>query len=154
METVTVREIPSLWDPLFVWCLKHPLSSLTAAYTFFTTWGLTMQLLLPTEQRWLAVLISMGGAYITHIHPRCLSIHIRNKQFLLEGAALVLVDILTHQLPLIYCMAHPKRITRQRTAVVITVGYLLLVDVTAKYGLDTLDMIAIGALCVVLVWMI
>lgn len=53
-----------------------------------------------------AVIVALGGGYITHIHPRCLAVEWNDgpggpRPLVLRGWVLVLLDCVFHQLPLL-----------------------------------------------------
>lgn len=53
-----------------------------------------------------AVIVALGGGYITYVHPRCLRI---GSKWVLRGWVLILVDWVFHQLPLVLLWARWRR---------------------------------------------
>jgi len=72
---------------------------------FFTAWYLVVLALPPLHRYFdivfLAVVVSIGGAFLTYVWPRKYVFEVGNRRVVVSGRAAMLADALTHQLPLV-----------------------------------------------------
>ena len=86
-----------LWDPLGVAFLRAPHEACFTAVQFFTVWVLLIHSV-PNKTApgracafILAVVVAVGGAYITYVHPRQLTVRTGQAAFAIRGTALHIV---------------------------------------------------------------
>lgn len=131
---------------------------------YFTFWSWVL-MLLPVYTPWkraTAVLVSIGGAYLTYVYPRSLQFPTDHCGVpCLSGAALRVIDAVMHHLPLLFFM----RIwwsDHKRTPFVDTPGFLLALafwivyagthSLSHIYGLRPVDVLVVG--CVTMLTLI
>jgi len=92
----------------FRWCIGF----FTLLYSYYTNWTLLMLTLwfckiLPSSMNYSLLLMlytsSVGGFYITYIHPQKVCISCFPRMIQLDGLYLKISDFLSHHAPLILC---------------------------------------------------
>jgi hypothetical protein len=139
-------------DSILKTSLRSPKKALCSALQFLTTWAIIIHILAWRCHRLrhtsvvLAVLVSIGGAYITYIYPRRISVDIGCRRFAVTGPALCVTDYVTHQLPLLIVLCVyarrdlPHSATTLLPLVVVLMLYAMSFDVTKKYELRPIDL--------------
>ena len=123
-------------------------------YSFFTCWALTLHML-PARVRpdtfLLALVVSIAGGYITHVHPRCIRLPFHGVTFLLSGPMLVLIDLLFHHLPLICILAQGRNFGALHPCLLALVLYTICFDVPHTYDITFGDVCIIALVCVLVI---
>ena len=144
-----VHRLEQLASPLLRDMAQCPVEALNVAAGFFTCWGLAAHALARgCDTRLLALLVAVGGGYITYVHPRCLLVPMPRgpSWYCLSGAALHAVDLLFHQLPLLVILARRGRgpCGGGGGALLLLAAYILACgDPGERYGLRPCDEVAL-----------
>lgn len=166
-----VRTLRDIVDPLTLAAVRNPGGALHCAVGFFTCWALLIHALPPPPsvqgaetmrwmRWWLSWGVTLGGGYITYVHPRRLFVAWPAAGvFCVAGPALWLIDAAFHHLPFIWTVVRGGRPGGGRIAAVggafgvaafFTLYLALGFDPQVVYGLDPSTVIALLLLTVTL----
>ena len=118
------------------------MAALGTATEYFTCWALGAHIVAKFDTRPLAALVSLAGGYLTHIHPRFLSV----AGFRLEGVALWMVDFCFHHLPLIVLLLYSSGVpwTGYTATAALGLAYLAVFpEIHSRYGLRAGDVMVL-----------
>ena len=133
-------------------CCCYQRSAVTQALRYFTCWALLWHgavacSVVPSHGIFIATVVAIAGSYITHVHPQCLRVVVCGDTYIIEHQALVVVDALTHQLPLLLLLfLSKKRRTHRDWDGMFFLLYLISVDIQMQYDLRFRDQCTIALL--------
>jgi hypothetical protein len=128
--------------------MRHPLRTLVTLSRFFTIWNVVLIGMYKLTQSYvnlpfLTSVVAVIGATITYIHPREVRFTIAKNEFVVKGPELWAVDLIFHQLPLVFVLMCVKRgsIISTFIALAILAVYALSNNVQERYKIREDDML-------------
>lgn len=124
-------------------------------YSYFSAWALllffgTLYGIVPPEYsiatKASLLLSSIGGAYVTYVYPRQITISCFPVIIHFKGIPMMISDIVAHHIPTLYAFYYLPDIGNVAPLIVLFTIYFMTTSPDINYGLRLIDMFSIGVM--------